>query len=997
DGIADCLDDDWDNDGSKNVDDCQPRNPAVHPGATDICNGIDDDCDRLTDNGEAAGCGCYVCAGVEGCLTACDSNDDVDPGFVCDSSDFDHDENTHECLPSVCGNEVVEAGEVCDDGDNIGAYGGCFACQELGPFCGDGRRQFEFELCDDGELNGTHGHCNNTCDGPTPPECGDGFPEGTEQCDLGDGNSDAPNATCRTDCTLRRCGDGIADPQFDEQCDAGPGGGATTCGCSKTCVFPSEGVVCRNVAGQCDVAESCDGAGHCPTDAKLQGVQCRGADLVCDVAEVCDGVSNDCPADAKAPSTKVCRAAEGLCDVAEKCDGTNKTCPSDKVLPVDTECRASAGDCDSAEKCDGESAACPDDSFFGHDKACRESVGDCDVTEFCEGNSTVCPDDVVLFEGTVCHESMGGCDQNVTCNGLDGVCDYAGVEPLGTVCRGAIADCDAEEQCDGVSADCPIDFWDDNTTVCRGAAGVCDQPESCTGFSPFCPEDSFFGFGTTCRDSVGGCDFPEYCEGNSTECPKDQVAFEGYVCHSAEGDCDQNVTCNGVDGACDYTGYLAEGTVCRGQNGDCDAEEKCPGGSGQCPPDLFADNTTVCRGSQGVCDLVELCTGFDRYCPFDDVADNTTVCNAGNGFCNPEEHCSGDGYDCQPDVVQEDGTNCTDTQDCTSSSCVCETGTCVDACGNGRIDGDEACDDGDLNGQRNHCNVTCDAPCAVDSSWVRKGGGFGSDGSEAVAVDEDGASYTTGFYGGGQLAAVPQAPSFGSVEFGANQFSYQGNDDVFVMATSNDNVPTWAACAGGFNDDESTGVAVDQTGVTVAGYFASQITFGCCDAQLNIPNAGAIGGECPTLFSSNETGDNEVFVARYVKATGELLWVDSGGSYDDDYAYGVAATPTGDSVVVGESTCAARPASTSAPRAPTCSAAATPRWSATTSTATCAGSTPSAAPTMTGRRRSRSTAPATRSCWAASPARRSSAPPISPGPSTAAATCSWRASTTPAR
>jgi cysteine-rich repeat protein len=49
--------------------------------------------------------------------------------------------------------------------------------------------------------------------------CGDGLTSPGEDCDEAGGNSDAPDATCRTDCTLRRCGDGVVDPGAGEACE----------------------------------------------------------------------------------------------------------------------------------------------------------------------------------------------------------------------------------------------------------------------------------------------------------------------------------------------------------------------------------------------------------------------------------------------------------------------------------------------------------------------------------------------------------------------------------------------------------------------------------------------------------------------------------------------------------------------------------------------------------------------------------------------------------
>jgi len=93
--------------------------------------------------------------------------------------------------------------------------------------CGDGKLDSQVtdrtkEQCDDGNLNDNDG-CSSLCQ----LECGDGFVTGTEECDMGSQNANAPNK-CKTTCKVPKCGDGYVD--FNEECDyAAPGSSLATC------------------------------------------------------------------------------------------------------------------------------------------------------------------------------------------------------------------------------------------------------------------------------------------------------------------------------------------------------------------------------------------------------------------------------------------------------------------------------------------------------------------------------------------------------------------------------------------------------------------------------------------------------------------------------------------------------------------------------------------------------------------------------------------------
>ena len=346
------------------------------------------------------------------------------------------------------------------------------------------------------------------------------------------------------------CGNGVVDS--GEQCDLGGQNSAAGTCCTSTCHFRANGAVCRPVAGDCDVAETCSGvSGICPPDGFDVGTECRAASSgdLCDESEFCTGAGPNCPPDAVEAAGTVCRPSAGECDLAESCDGSSKTCPADAKQASGTACTVDANPC-TLDQCDGTSPACQHPAGNAG-TVCHPSTGECDPQETCNGVSTSCPVDAKSLAGTPCTADANPCTLD-QCNGTSPLCQHPAGN-AGTVCRPALPgdDCDQAEICDGVSTLCPTDVVKAAGTVCRTAAGACDVAETCNGTAKTCPANGFQPPGTPCGDPADtDCTDPDTCNGTGVCLAND--AANGTPCDDRLA-CTQGESCtNGVCGGGTY-------------------------------------------------------------------------------------------------------------------------------------------------------------------------------------------------------------------------------------------------------------------------------------------------------------------------------------------------------------------------------------------------------------------------------------------------------------
>lgn len=155
--------------------------------------------------------------------------------------------------------------------------------------------------------------------------------------------------------------------------------------------------------------------------------------------------------------------------------------------------------------------------------------------------------------------------------------------------------------------------------------------------------------------------------------------------------------------------------------------------------------------------------------------------------------------------------------------------------------------------------------------WANQAEGIGWDISRSITLDTNGSSYITGRFNG-----TVTFGSFSLTSIGGGN----GEGDIFVAKVDADGNWQWATQAGGYGFSES-GYAItidNNNNCYVAGNFESIATF--------------------NSISLTSIGYSDIFVAK-IDQNGNWLWATQAGSINDDIGYGISIDDNCSSYVTG--------------------------------------------------------------------------------------------------
>ncbi len=331
--------------------DCDDDNGDVHPGAEELCNDVDDDCDLVPDDNPVNPSTWYDDDDGDG------FGDPADPAVGCDAplgyveNDGDCDDGAEGRSPAL--EEQCDAADLDEDCDGL-ADDADASASGRGTYYPDADGDGSGELgaqplvaCDPGSAVATDGL---DCDDGDPAV----HPDAVEICDAAHFDEDCDGASDDDDLSAQGTSVFYADADGD-----GAGGTVTVVACA-----PPEGFV--RIPGDCD-----DNAAGVHPEA--EEIACNGADDDCDSGSLdapdgdADGVTT-CAGDCDDSDPQVFPGGDDVPgdQVDQDCDGDDAEAP---VVDLDGDGAPAGWDCD-----DGDPAVFPE-----AEESCDDGVdNDCD-------------------------------------------------------------------------------------------------------------------------------------------------------------------------------------------------------------------------------------------------------------------------------------------------------------------------------------------------------------------------------------------------------------------------------------------------------------------------------------------------------------------------------------------------------------------------------------------------------------------------------------------
>ncbi len=550
--------------------DCDDDDADINPAASEICDGIDNDCDGSVDDGAGDSATWYADEDGDGFGDASDSvaSCDAPSGYVSDDQDCDDSD----------GSENPDADEVCDgdDDDCDGSIDESDAIDES---------TWYYDGDDDGY--GTDDTTRTSCDAPS------GYVGTGGDCDDADPAYN-PGAT-EDDCT---------DPN-DYNCDGSTGyanadgddyAACEDCDDTDASEYPGANEICDGDDDDCDgrtdesdaVDESTwydddDGDGYGdPADSR----------------EACDAptgyVADDEDCD-DTDGTVYPGAAERCDDQDNDCDGTVDEGASDASTWYADDDSDGFGDADaSTTSCDAPTG------YVSDDQDCDDSDPDenPDADEVCDGDDDDCDGNV--DEASAVDASTWYADDDSDGYGDPSTTRRACDEPSGYT--------DDDQDCDDTSAEVnpgERERCNDIDDDCDGSIDESDAIDADTWYSDL--DDD--GYGDPDSTTIS-CTTPDDAVGNDDDCDDGRADVnpgEDEVCDDRDNDCDDLVDEDAVDAETWYTedadddGYGPDDSMVV----DCDAPSGSVSLGGDCDdtdPTLNPGETDLCDGVDNDCD-----------------------------------------------------------------------------------------------------------------------------------------------------------------------------------------------------------------------------------------------------------------------------------------------------------------------------------------------------------------------------------------------------------